>query len=420
MFLLVVTAIAALLAWCTLSGPEPAELAVEPARVVRAADPTGQNPLPPGPSVPAVSSAAEDEAAALELLERWSAALRPLFDGGQAASRAGGPAATAASSRGATLPAQEAAPPSSLFDAGAAPACRPGTLRFAASVAAPVDLVVAIDTSGSMSGRLAEVTHWLRELDVALLNAGGRNQLVVVVNPEALRAKAPAASWLRDSGAELKSNIGSNDALGVLLAPEVAPWLPRLRPGARVHLVLVTDDDPARGLPATFVARLTRLAGGALGTEAAPAFRLHALLGFLADPPGQVLAADAPVREARCGVAAGLDYQKLVTRTGGLRASVCDRESRQAFTQALLASFTETSSRPCSLKLPDGARVTAVRAEGQTLSRASLTGWDCLHGSSAYATRGAQLVLCPETCAAAADAGLEVAIACERKASDSE
>jgi hypothetical protein len=175
-----------------------------------------------------------------------------------------------------------------------------------------------------------------------------------------------------------------------------------LRPGAAVHLVLVTDDDPMEGLVAQFLTQVKALMGEV---------HVHTVLGFRGNDVA--LGVDAPLVRDVCAVRAGLEYQQLSVQTGGLRASLCSRAAMSDFPARLIASLP-TMSRPCALRLPPEAEVTSVRVGGESLSRVPSEGWDCQQGNRAWTTTSATLTLCPRTCAAVANAGLEVSIRCDK------
>lgn len=374
----------------------------------RGAEPKGNEapvphaePLVPTPAT-GQAEVEDDEAAAAALLARWQAQLAPLFD-------AGVKPAPATHPPGAALVLS-----TNVVDAGQ-PKCRSGRHHFdAVSPPTQVDLIVAVDTSGSMRSRLRDVNRWLRQLEQQLATVTPDIKLIVLVNPVALSSRAQTDWSPGDASTNLPTNVGSNDVLEVLIRQARGGWLERLRPGASVHLVLVTDDNPMPRLEEEFLARLTESAEGRLGSPAAPHFVLHAVLGYWPRSANEVMAASDPVVEKRCAVAPGVPYQRLVKHTGGLRSSLCSPGSLEAFTHALLSQLVQpTTQRSCLLQLPEGARVQSVRTEEGPLREVPSNSWDCTHGNSSYFARGPLLSLCPSTCAALTDAGLDVSVRCE-------
>ncbi len=311
-------------------------------------------------------------------------------------------------------------------DAGAALTCDPGPVRIGLQKT-PIDLVIAIDTSGSMYQAIQGVNAWLLyTLEKALKKANVDYQLIVIVDLEHLRILlspsrrnlVPAAEvWApSDAGFNIGKAVQSHDALEAMLETAAAPgasWLSRLRPGADVHLVVVTDDDPSAADAFGFIGRLTTLAEGRLGTQATPAFTFHAILGHEIKAAPWVLEADAAFEGRGCGVRPGVEYQQLAKRTGGLRGSVCRRESLDAFAHALVAR--SRPGQPCALPLPPSfpaQRVVSVRAiasdgrPGRVLDRAfGAFSCDFAHGS--YLLEGEQLSVCHASCARLATEGFE-------------
>lgn len=430
-------AVAIVVAWC---GPD--EAPVDPERKV--APPVAEVPedAPDLGAVPADAGA---------LMEAWATALKPLLAGDAGATRTAlwvsprsgsTPAANPfevllrrapgvdAGLRGPGHPARDEA------DAGtgaaepvdAGPGCDPGPVRIALHQTA-IDLVVAIDTSGSMYRTMPLVNEWLKtSLEGEFQKAGLDYQLMVLVDLEDFRdmvafaerrrrGEKPVAWAPSDAGVNLKGNVLSNNALEVLLASARQPqdsWLARLRPGVPTHLIVVTDDEPSPRAAKTFLSELTQLAGGRLGRQDAPTFKFHALLGMATTADHWVLAPDVPpaIDKAPCGVNPGFAYQELAQKTGGLRASVCHAESLSAFTQGLLAPMR--ANVRCDSALPPnfpGDQVVSVRAvsfdnRATTLSRA-FDRFNCEQSGTGYFVVNHQVQVCPESCRSLKELGYD-------------
>ena len=298
-------------------------------------------------------------------------------------------------------------------DGGSQTKCDPGPVRIALRHES-VDLVVAIDTSGSMFANGSLVNRWLVEkLEPALQKSGFDYQLQVVVDLEQLgRLGHGKGVWApSDAGIHVHEYVRSTDVLRVLLRSAKqsgSSWLTRLRPDSSVHLVIVTDDDPDRGSAAPFIQQLTRLARGRLGTEAAPTFQFHAVLGMELSAPWALLA-DAGLEERVCAEAAGRDYQLISTKTGGLRGSVCRAESYEAFTELLIGSLGR-AGQTCDLPLPanfPAERLTSIRAIGkrELPLHPAFDAFNCEQSRDRYVLQKGQLTVCPATCRALTDDG---------------
>ncbi len=112
-------------------------------------------------------------------------------------------------------------------------------------------------------------------------------------------------------------------------------------------------------------------------------------------------------------------------RLGGVRASVCDAKSLEAFTQRLIAQVSRSlvPTDSCSTRLSpgmNGKTITSVRALSRQDSasrqlRFAFDSWNCSEGDS-YELLGTTLRLCPNTCRAFQETGftlIEVTHRCQ-------
>lgn len=290
-----------------------------------------------------------------------------------------------------------------------------------------MDVIIAIDTSGSMVSELHDVVAWLAEVEVSLRTLGADFQMLVVADHLSLAQARPRrpnwAAAASDAGqvdaGRIQASIGSRDALDTLIASarEGPPprWPELLRMTSAKHVVIVTDDEAIdeQGLP--YLSLLASAASGLLGAPENPNFSLHLLGGF--EPPrrDEVLGPAEPLATSRCrgGVAPGLAYQRIARATGGLRASLCHPESYRALAKALSQWPIPTVPVSCMWLLRPGV-------DGRTLYEAralrgaqSLRLWEAASANSctgrhdAYVTSGQMFALCSATCASLADAGYQ-------------
>ena len=330
-------------------------------------------------------------------MRRWKAALAPLFRSG---GRLTGPQVFHA------LPRETGSP-----DAGPAQ-CKPRVQRLAFVNRPSVDLVVVIDTSGSMATELPKIARWLAELELEIVTSKADAQLLVVAQQRDLNRRPKA------DGGSFNLGVQSNDALDVLLAGAKEGndrWTDSLRSSADLHIVVVTDDN-ARGRGAQYVARLTEALGGTR-------FSVN-LLGGLDTADRGLLSADQPVAETTCsgdgflGLNPGLGYQEAARLTNGLRAPFCYEASRRALSAELLRAPPQLGTCAWWLDAP-GHRVERVDAVGPRHPSTGLIRERVL--SSCYATRRSYrladslLVLCESTCSALRSEGydaVEVKLEC--------
>ncbi len=346
--------------------------------------------------------------------KRWREALEPLFK-----SRRGSAKVEAKVVSVSADPQPEQVP-----DAGAYGSCRGRLLTLPLWSEGAVDILVPIDTSGSMFPELKEVVSWLTALELSLRSGGLDFQLAVVADRGAFqRVRTPLAL----DGGLVQAAIGSQDAFETLIrnarTGDGVRWPQLLRPGATKHLVIVTDDEAADPSGLLYLPRLLEAADGALGTPEHPEIAVHFLGGFEA-AAGAVLQPSARLADHRCrpgGVAPGLAYQRVAQATGGLRASLCSPEAMAALGTALADWAVPRRASSCLrlLSLEADERVVEVRASA--LSRGVLRLHEahnaeaCVARKDGWLRSGRLLALCQSTCEALRESGfaaLEVHTEC--------
>lgn len=326
-------------------------------------------------------------------MRRWRAALEPLFR----SRRTSAPGSTKVISV-----ASEPRPP----PADARDACQDELLRLPLRERPAVDLVVGIDTSGSMHPELREVVRWLTNLELALRRKESDFQLLVVADHGRFRGGRTALEL--DAG-RVDLPIGSRDAFETLIrsareGPEPR-WPQRLRPGSAKHLVVVTDDEAADPQGLAYLPALTKASGISQLT-------VHLLGGFDAE---QLLEPGAPLATWRCplGQAPGLAYQKAAQQTGGLRASLCSPRAQGELADRLAAWRTPAQAEQCLWLLPSpGPELAVDEVRAQTSSGGVLrlseahTTEACSGRPDGWRATGRLLALCQSTCAALREAGV--------------
>ena len=295
-------------------------------------------------------------------------------------------------------------------DAGSEP-CKPKLQRLSFTPRGRADLVVVVDTSGSMSRTLPKISRWLAELELEINKTAADVQLLVVAEQHNLGRELTS-----DGGYDLY--VGSTDSLEVLLEaakPGKNRWIDALRPGTELRIVVVTDDE-AEGKGPAYVARLTEVLGETR-------FSVN-LLGGL-ETGDSVIAGDQPLVLATChaegitGLEPGEAYQQAVKLTGGSRASLCSEAARRALSAALLQLRPQAAQCAWLLDSP-GHRVDRIDAVGPARAPTRLV--PELHDSNCPGTRqsyrlaGSLLALCADTCTALRGDGfdgVELKLECE-------
>jgi hypothetical protein len=353
-------------------------------------------------------------------------------------------------------------PPPGIGGPGPAPAAETAGACATASaeveiVRLPVDIIIALDNSGSMDDEARAVEANINVNFAAILQQTQVDYRVILVSEHrerdlqdtAICILSPLSTLSRcpsdqpgptDRFFQYSTEIDSSDSFDVLLETydgrraddfELAPngWREWLRPGAQKVFVEITDDD-ANTSAAEFVDGLTALAPEHFGADPSqPGFVWHSIVGLVqrqtaTDPYGP---AD-PIEERECGDVfnVGTTYQELSRSTGGLRFPICEFDGYDAVFQRIAENVVQTSGGACEFALPappggraldlDKVAVSYRPSSGeppQLLGRVTAAA-DCRAG--AFVVDGAGVHLCPEACdvvSADAAAAVDVLFTCE-------
>lgn len=279
-------------------------------------------------------------------------------------------------------PAQTPAPPSS-------PPAEPDAACATASaavelVAQPVDIIVALDNSGSMDDEARAVEANINLNFAQILENSGVDYRLILVSEHRERnlqdtavcilsplstlsvcpseAPGPSARFFQYS-----IEVGSDDSFDVLLETfdgrqeddfGLAPggWSEWLRPDAKKVFLEITDDD-ADGSAQEFLSALTTLAPDQFGANPArPQLVWHSIVGLaeqqIATEP---YASTDPVQTAECDgdvFNAGTTYQELSRLTGGLRFPICEFAGYDAVFQRIAGDVVQGSRNACDFAVP--------------------------------------------------------------------
>jgi hypothetical protein len=284
----------------------------------------------------------------------------------------------------------------------------------------PVDIVWAIDTSGSMVDEVAAVNANITNFATMIQSAGIDHHVVMLASND-----VALGTPLGDDAAHylwMLSAVGSNNALQVML-DMYASYSSFLRPNAPLHLVVVTDDET--WLPAAeFRTQMEMLSG--------KQFIFHAIASENAstDP----MALPLPCTGA-CGIpivcgafAPGLEYYNLADATGGQKSSICAADWSTVF-GPLQEAVIESVPLPCNYPIPmppDGETLDPEKVNMELTAQGTATKMviprapsegDCMANQAWFYDDPAaptQLLLCPATCELAQAGGtVDIAFGCE-------
>ena len=283
----------------------------------------------------------------------------------------------------------------------------------------PVDIVWAIDTSGSMVDEVAAVNANITNFATMIQGAGIDHHVVMLASND-VAAGTPLGA---DMGHYLwlLAGVDSNNALQVMLDMYSA-YSSFLRPNAPLHFVVVTDDESFLSGD-QFRTQMEMLAGKPI------VFHAIASENASTDPALPLPCTGACGIPIVCGAfAAGVQYYALADATGGQKSSICAADWSTVF-GPLQQAVIESVPLPCNYPIPmppDGETLDPEKvnmeftpqgsAAKMVIPRAPSEG-DCMANQAWFyddPAAPAQLLLCPATCELAQAGGtVDIAFGCE-------
>ncbi len=326
----------------------------------------------------------------------------------------------------------------------------------------PVDIIVAVDNSSSMSGEIQAVIDRINMDFAAILDTAEVDYQVIIVSrhgaldhdinscddhgiciepPLAGAACDPVAPPVttsrfkhysicinsEDSIEKLAASFdrsppgfaggfeasGYFDSGGSLVALTDAPdgWSDWLRAGAFRAFLEISDDDSNADVD-DFLGWIYSKPASFFGTAEDPNWVFHSIIGIEenTDPDDPYLPTDGIVTDSCSGGAGvGRDYQELSIMSGGLRFPICRNDSFDVIFQALAERIETGSAVPCRFTPTeepgspalDLERVIVVYTPGVGTARALVrvdSVDDCADGD--FFVEDGDIQLCDDVCAA--------------------
>ncbi len=211
----------------------------------------------------------------------------------------------------------------------------------------PVDVIVAVDTSGSMTEEALNVQNNINKMSDYLKASGVDYRVVMIAEPPnpffppgfgppsvCVPPPLAAASCASNPPVfrQVQQDVGSSDALSVILetydsTASTTKWADFLRPEAFKAFIVVTDDNARSPTPEpvanTFDAELLKRGSGTFGTATARRYVFYPICGAKDSDPTQ-----------KCGssmVNNGQTYVDLAKLTGGRTYELCSTDFGPAF-----------------------------------------------------------------------------------------
>jgi len=198
------------------------------------------------------------------------------------------------------------------------------------------DVIIAVDTSGSMTQETNLVRLQLNTFAAMIRSSGVDLNVVLIADPAKLCVPAPLGSGACPADGNLPgyrhvaTAVQSTDALQVILNT-YAQWSASLRAGSLKTFLVVSDDD-SNLASSTFNTQLLALNAGLAG------YRFDAIVATVAP-----VFFPTPNACANLGAALGTQYINLAGQTGGIARNLCDQSSTDftthfdAFAAAIIA-----------------------------------------------------------------------------------
>ena len=245
----------------------------------------------------------------------------------------------------------------------------------------PVDIIMVIDNSGSMTEEIVGVQDNINANFGAILNDGGLDYRVVLLSRHGTASPGqsicitpplsgnatctPPAATPTNGPRFFHYNfeVSSVNALQLVTSRYTLPDLNGrpdggyrnwLRPDAFKTIVVITDDDSSI-TPAQFETALFALTPQHFGTPTAKNYRLHSIIGLpYKDDAGTPYQPSEAVVSGRCpsGVNNGGNYQPLSRDTGGLRFPVCDPSKYNVVFQTIAQGVIAGARAACEFVIP--------------------------------------------------------------------
>jgi hypothetical protein len=218
----------------------------------------------------------------------------------------------------------------------------------------PVDIIFAIDTSGSMSDEKNFVQQNMNIFSQQIFLANIDHHVVMIADqsPDGPCINVPLGSGNcpNDSSPpeyqHVVQGVGSTNALEIILSTQ-PQWAPSIRPESVKHLVVVSDDESAMG-SGQFDAAFKAL------DPSYEDYFFHAIVAF--EAPDEL---ECFLMQSTCCFSLiplseeiGQVYLELVALTGGVSGDLCDQEFGPVFDQ-IAQSVLGTTPLACEWDIPD-------------------------------------------------------------------
>lgn len=231
----------------------------------------------------------------------------------------------------------------------------------------PADIIIAVDTSGSMDQEIAQVQQNLNNF-ASIITASGIDAHVVMIADDTMCIPAPLGSGACGGGdsklptySHVVQTVASSDSLQVILAT-YPQWKDSLRPGATRTIAVVSDDDSAISAN-EFKTQLLALDPSFTGFKFDAIVSLIdpdsitftcfqcAISGMLSCNSCAEKCCDKMIGCTPLPADKGQVYLDLVQQTGGIAGDLCIQDFGPVF-QDMATGIVQSSQLSCDYDIP--------------------------------------------------------------------
>jgi hypothetical protein len=277
----------------------------------------------------------------------------------------------------------------------------------------PVDIIWAVDTSGSMSEEIAQIKANINQQFASILSASGLDYQVIMIADKGFTTFQVCASPPL-GGPNCGDNppvyhaidqtVASTDSLSLILSTynstnAALNWAKYLRMNAVKVFIEVTDDNSSLAGTSFDTQLLAKQPAGMFGTAQARNYVFHSIIGVTQGNPAV---------KCTSAVNTGSQYQVLSNLTGGLMLPVCATDYSPIFQQIANGIV---GSLACEFVMPTASGGAAVDPNNVSMQYTppggTAAGVSRVNDASQCAgdgwyyddnTNPTKLLLCPTTC----------------------
>jgi hypothetical protein len=257
----------------------------------------------------------------------------------------------------------------------------------------PVDVIFAIDNSGSMRDEIDSIERNINENFADIVEEAGVDFRVIVISRHGeggpfdsdVCVSSPLSGTNCDPVPDAPANterfyhldveVSSDNAFERILSTYSGGWSQWLRDDTYKTFVLFTDDESKTEIGGeaptaeNFERQLLEMGSGHFGVAGSRNYVFHSIVGVGPKEDGEPYEPDEPVVNTQCMTAEARSYayQQLSIATSGLRYPVCDFESYDAVFREVATGIIEDGQIDCSMRLPSVGEDQALDTERMAL-----------------------------------------------------